>query len=201
MYSIKPLRISLPTDDRWDEISDFTIGPRGAPWQYLAHKIQRAAGLVAADVSPVELRRQGLEQAVTTGSTADYGRLVRVEEIDGDYVDNHWPDAVAGQIYRKTAVSSWNSNGAAPADPEGIWSGWSKQNNSGANDWSDVMNFSRVWQTTAAPHFTSPPCLPPSRSRRSCPRRARRRASASRSASFSPASTAASTSAPSPRRP
>ena len=63
------------------------------------------AGLVAADVSPVELRRQGLEQAVTTGSTADYGRLVRVEEIDGDYVDNHWPDAVAGQIYRKTAVS------------------------------------------------------------------------------------------------
>ncbi len=154
MYSIKPLRISLPTDDRWDEISDFTIGPRGAPWQYLAHKIQRAAGLVAADVSPVELRRQGLEQAVTTGSTADYGRLVRVEEIDGDYVDNHWPDAVAGQIYRKTAVSSWNSNGAAPADPEGIWSGWSKQNNSGANDWSDVMNFSRVWQTTAAPHFT-----------------------------------------------
>lgn len=154
MYTIKPLRISLPTDDRWDDISDFTIGPRSAPWQYLAHKIQRAAGLVAADVSPVELRRQGVEQAVLTGSTADFGRLVRVEEIDGDYVDNHWPDAVSGQIYRKTAVTSWNSNGAAPTNPDAIWSGWSKQNNSGANDWSDVMNFSQVWQTTAAAHFT-----------------------------------------------
>lgn len=153
-YTIKPLRISMPTDDRWDGISDFTIGPRGAPWQYLAHKIQRAAGLVAADVSPVEVRRNGVEYAVTTGSTADYGKLVRVEEIDGDYVDNHWPDAVSGQIYRKTAVTSWASTGAAPSDPEGIWSGWSKQNNSAANDWSDVMRFSSVWQAACAPHFT-----------------------------------------------
>lgn len=153
-YSIKPLRISLPTDDRWDGVSDFLIGPRGAPWQYLAHKIQRAAGLVAADVSALEVRRQGVEYAVTTGSTADYGQLVRVEEINGDYVDNHWPDAVSGQIYRKTAVTSWASTGSAPADPEGIWGGWSKQNNSGANDWSDVRNFCTVWQAACAPHFT-----------------------------------------------
>lgn len=154
-YTIKPLRISMPTDDRWDDISDFNINPRGAPVAYLANRIQQAAGLVAADAIPVEVRRQGIEYTVSTGSTADYGRLLRVEEINGDYVDNHFPEAVSAQVYRKTSTSSWSyANTTAPSNPDTTWSGWSKQNKSGANDWSDVMNFSKVWQQVAASHFT-----------------------------------------------
>ncbi|WP_414660009.1 lamin tail domain-containing protein [Horticoccus sp. 23ND18S-11] len=153
-YTIKPLRISLPSDDRWDGISDFLINPRGAPVQFLAHRIQRAVGLVAADVAPLEVRRNGVEYAVTTSATADHGQLVRVEEINGDYLDHHFPLATSAQIYRKVAVSGWAHTAAAPANPDLTWSGWSKQNNSALNDWSDVMNFSKVWQDTAASHFT-----------------------------------------------
>ncbi|HEY1108247.1 MAG TPA: lamin tail domain-containing protein [Opitutaceae bacterium] len=152
-YTIKPLRISMPTDNRWDGISDFLINPRGAPVQLLAHRIQRAAGLVAADATPIEVRRQGVEYSVTTSATADHGQLVRVEEIDGDYLDNHFPLAAAAQIYRKVSISGWSSTATAPANPDLTWSGWSKQNNSAANDWSDVMNFSKVWQEVAAPYF------------------------------------------------
>lgn len=153
-YTIKPLRISLPTDNRWDGVSDFLINPRGAPVQFLAHRIQRAAGLVAADVAPLEVRRNGVEYTVSTGSTADYGQLVRVEEINGDYLDNHFPLAASAQIYRKVSVTNWSYTATAPANPDLTWSGWSKQNNSAANDWSDVMNFTKVWQDTAASHFT-----------------------------------------------
>lgn len=153
-YTIKPLRISMPTDNRWDGVSDFLINPRGAPVQLLAHRIQRAAGLVTADASPIEVRRQGVEYSVTTSATADHGQLVRVEELDGDYLDNHFPLAAAAQLYRKVSISGWSSVGAAPANPDLTWSGWSKQNNSAANDWSDVMNFSRLWQEVAAPYFT-----------------------------------------------
>lgn len=154
-YTIKPLRISLPTDNRWDGISDFLINPRGAPVQLLAHRIQRAAGLVAADAAAIEVRRNGVEYSVTTSATADHGQLVRVEEINGDYVDNHFPLAVDGQIYRKTSITGWAySSATAPANPDLTWSGWSKQNNSAVNDWSDVMNFSKVWMETAASHFT-----------------------------------------------
>ncbi|MBX7123461.1 MAG: lamin tail domain-containing protein [Opitutaceae bacterium] len=156
-YTIKPLRISLPNDSLWGDISDFTFGPRGAPWQYLAHKAIRAAGLVAADVLPVEVRRQGVEYTVPIGNAADYGKLVRVEEIDGDYLDNHWSTAVDGQIYRKTGISGWASTGTAPTNPDATWSGWSKQNNSGKNDWSDVMTFSQVWQAVSAPYFPGAP--------------------------------------------
>lgn len=154
-YTIKPLRISLPTDSRWGGISDFNLNPRGAPVAYLAQRLQQAAGLPSSDAIAVELRRQGIEYAVSSGSSADHGRILRVEEINGDFVDNHWPEAVEGQIYRKTSVSSWAyTSSTAASDPETTWSGWSKQSGSGANDWSDVMNFTKVWQDTAASHFT-----------------------------------------------
>lgn len=153
-YTLKPLRISMPNDDRWDGISDFLLNPRGSPVQFLAHRILRAAGLVAADTTPVKLRRQGLDASVNSGSAADYGYYVRVEEINSDYLERHWPGAVDGQIYRKTAVSSWAYSATAPTTPEGAWSGWSKESNHARNDWSDVMNFSKVWQDTAAPYFT-----------------------------------------------
>jgi len=152
-YTIKPLRISLPTDDRWDGISDFMINTRSAPLQHLAHRIQRAAGLIAADTTGIELRRQGIESTVSSGSAADFGQVVRVEEIDGDYVKHHWPEAVAGQIYRKTAVTSWASTGSAPATPDALWNGWSKQSRHALNDWSDVMTFCSTWQSVAHSHF------------------------------------------------
>jgi hypothetical protein len=154
-YTIKPLRISLPTDDRWDGISDFLINSRGAPVQFLAMRAQRAVGLVAADASPIEVRRNGVEYTVGSSNTADHGQLVRIEELNGDYLDNHFPLAASAQLYRKVAITSWASTGTAPANPDLTWSGWSKQSSSAANDWSDVMNFSKVWQDTAASHFTS----------------------------------------------
>ena len=154
-YTIKPLRISLKTDDRWNGISDFLINPRGAPVQFLSHRALRAVGIVAADAAAIEVRRNGVEYTVSTGSTADYGRLVRVEEINGDYLDNHFPSAVDAQIYRKVAITGWAySPTTAPTNPDTTWSGWSKQNNSAANNWSDVMNFSKVWSEVASSHFT-----------------------------------------------
>ncbi len=154
-YTIRPLRIHLPSDNKWDGIDTFLIGTRSAPLQYLAHAIQRAAGLVAANVTPIEVRRQGVEYTVSSGSTADYGKLVRVEAFDGDYLDNHFPDADDAQIYRKISVSSWSaSSTTAPSNPDSTWSGWSKENSKSANDWSDVINFSKVWQDLAASHFT-----------------------------------------------
>ncbi len=157
-YIIKPLRISLPNDDRWDGVSDFLINPRGAPVQLLAHRAQRAAGLLASDATPVEVRRNGIEYSVTastaTSNTADHGQLVRVEEINGDYLDNHFPLAASAQIYRKTVITSWAFTTPAPANPDLLWSGWSKQSDSAANNWTDAMNFSKTWQDTAAPYFT-----------------------------------------------
>lgn len=154
-HAIKPLRVHLPSDNKWDGVETFLIGTRGSAWQYLAHNMQRAAGLVAADVTPIEVRRQGVEASINSGSTADYGRLVRVETFNGDYADNHFPDADDAQVYRKVSLTNWSSSSTtAPSNPDNTWSGWSKENSKGANDWSDVINFSSSWQQLAAAHFT-----------------------------------------------
>ena len=153
-YTIKPLRVNFPHDDKWDGVSSFLIGPRGAPVQFLAHKLQRAAGLVAADAMPVEVRRQGVEYTVSSGSTADHGRLCRVEDFNSDYASNHFPGAISAQIYRKVAITNWSSLYTAPTTPDGTYSGWDKQTDAAANDWSDVVNFTTVWQNLAASHFT-----------------------------------------------
>lgn len=154
-YPIRPLRIHFPSDRKWNNVDTFRIGTQGAPWVYLAHTIQRAVGLAASNVSPIKLRRQGVEHTIHTGASADFGQLVRVESFDGDYLDNHFPDVPDAQIYHKAHGSDWSAASTTPPpSPDNTWSGWSKENNSQANDWNDVINFTTVWQELAANHFT-----------------------------------------------
>jgi hypothetical protein len=150
----KPLRISIPSDHRWDGISKFSLNPK-YPWvQFLGMRALQAAGLAAGDSVPVELRRNGVESVTGSGSNPDYGMWVRIEAIDGDYAGRHFPEAQDVQLYRKNAGSTkWASNFTTPAHPDGTYSGWSKQNQSGRNDWSDLVHFSTVWQSVAAPYF------------------------------------------------
>lgn len=151
----KPLRISFPGDDPWDGITDFSLNPK-FPWvQFLGMRVIQAAGLTAGDAVPVELRRNGIESATGSGTNPDYGMWVRIEAINGDYSNRHFPEAQDVQLYRKNAGTTfWSTNFTAPANPDGSYSGWTKQSQSGRNDWSDVQNFSTVWQSVCAPHFT-----------------------------------------------
>ena len=153
-YVIRPLRISMPTDDQWDGAHDFIINSKWSYIQLLAMRLQQAAGLPAHDSAPIEVRRQGIETTTTTQAAQDYGKLTRLEEIDGNFASKHWPLAVDAQVYRKPGSSYWQSTAAAPANPNTNWSGWSKQNHHSLNDWSDVIGFSTLWQNTAILHFT-----------------------------------------------
>ena len=154
-WTIRPARVSFPTDDLWDGVSDFNINSKYPYCQYLGMRCVQLAGLAGSDATPIEVRRNGVEYTVT-GTGADFGKLVRVEELNGDYIDNHWPDAPSGNLYRAETMNGtqWVSTGAAPATPNALWNGWSKENGSGENDWTDIINFSTVWQNTAASHFT-----------------------------------------------
>ena len=151
----KPLRISFPSDDLWDDISKFNLNPK-FPWvQFLAMRLFQAAGLPGSDTTPVELRRNGVEYVTGSGTDPDYGMWARVATVDGDLADRHWPDQPAVQIYRKRAgQTAWSSNFTAPATPDGSYSGWTKENQSSRNDWSDLIAFSELWQSVSAPYFT-----------------------------------------------
>jgi hypothetical protein len=153
-YQFKPLRLSIPNDDPLDAVTRFNLNPRSSYLQYLGMKCFQAAGLPASDVVPVELRRNGSEQTTSSGTTPDYGRWVRMEELGGEMVDNHWPEANSGNIYKKGRPDQyWRSTASAPSDPDNLLDGWSKQNNSSNNDWSDLTGFFTAIQSISEPHF------------------------------------------------
>ncbi len=135
-YTYRPIRVSFPTDDRWDGASDFALNPK-FPWnQFIGMRLLQAAGLAGGDASPVELRLNGVERTVS-GTSGDYGRWARIEDIGGDYVEKHWPAASGGQVYRAEGMSSyWPSTGAAPTNPDTLWNGWSKQSAHALNAWT-----------------------------------------------------------------
>lgn len=162
-YTFKPLRVSIPNDDQWDGITDFAMNPKASHVQFLGMRLFQAAGLPADNAMPIELRRNGVESTTSGGSTPDFGKWVRIEQNDGGYVDNHFPLAPGGNIYKKIDDGSalnyyWRSTGGAtPTTPDSLYDGYSKETNGSENDWTDLTTFFTAWQTAAQPHFPGAP--------------------------------------------
>ncbi|MDB6154397.1 MAG: hypothetical protein JWL90_2850, partial [Chthoniobacteraceae bacterium] len=170
-YQFRPLRITAPNDDPLSDGSvKFNLNPKAAPLQYLGQRTMQVMGLAASDAIPVEVRRNGVEFTTSTGSTPDYGKWTRVEAEDGAFASNHFSSSDGGNLYKKIDNGLqtnyyWRSAGyTEPTTPDSSPDGWSKSNNSSANDWSDLTHFFSVWQTAAAPHFPAAPATDVSQS-------------------------------------
>ncbi len=163
-YQFRPLRISLPNEDKWNGVTDFPLNPKASFLQFFGMRLFQAAGLVADDAIPIELRRNGMESTTSNGSTPDYGKWVRAEQIGGDYVNNHYRTEAnaGGDVFKKIDNGGgdnfyWASDFVPPTNPDEEVAGWTKQNNSAANDWTALTHFFNTWQTAAAPHFPGSP--------------------------------------------
>ena len=159
-YQFKPLRISWPSDNLWDGVSQFNCNPKASFLQYVGMKVWQSTGVAAPDGYPVELRRNGVEYTTSSGSTPDFGKWVRLETVGSDFLKGHFPGASSGNLYsirRDTGEFYWRSGTPAPSDPNLEIDDWSKQNHGDANDWTDVTSFFTTWQTAAATHFPGAP--------------------------------------------
>ena len=155
-YQFKPLRVSIVGDDPWDGMTAFNLNPKASYLQFMGMRLLQESGVRAPDSIPVRPRRNGVEYTTANGTTPDYGRWVREEDINGDFVSAHFPEAKGGGIYKKIRPDRyWRNVVAPPANADGSIDGWLKQNNSAANDWSDLTGFFATAQAVAAPHFSS----------------------------------------------
>ena len=158
-YQFKPLRVSLPADDPWNNETTFNLNPRSAYLQFLGMRMFQLAGVRAPNSIPVKPRRNGVEYTTSTGSTPDYGYWAREEDLGGDLIANHFPENKDGSLYKKGRPDRFwrNSGWTVPNTPDGTLDGWSKQNNSGANDWTDLTGFFATVQSAATAHFPGAP--------------------------------------------
>ncbi len=154
-YQFRPLRITIPGDD--DKVNGnhvFNFGPRSSYLQYLGMRLFQAAGLRAPDAIPIEYRRNGVESTTSTNNTSDYGKWAKIEDVGREFVNNHWPLADSGNVYKKGRNDwFWRATQTAPTDPDGSLDGFTKQNNSSVNDWSDLTSFFTTWMGATSPHF------------------------------------------------
>ncbi len=155
-YKFKPMRLSLPVNEPLYGLTGINLNPKNSFSQYFGNRLGSLVGLRMPHVIPVELRRNGVEYTdvnTNSGATPDFGMWVMIEDYNGEWVDNHFPAATGGNIYKNSNSNRYWQTLVAPGNPNTVVNGWSKQNNGSTNDWSDLAAFGAAWQANAAPHF------------------------------------------------
>jgi hypothetical protein len=137
-------RVNFRHDDPWKEITAININSKYTYLQVAGSAIFRKAGLLAPEASPVEVRVNGANLALTDPSRM-YGAYNYLEVYDSDWAENHVPDDDGGNIYKAAhwpATATLDYLGTNPADYENA--GYTKLTNQSENDWTDLFDLTNV---------------------------------------------------------
>lgn len=136
-----PMRVALPHDTPWHGAVRLNLNTYFSWLQMLGMRVYEDSGFRSPEAIPVKVRLQGQDHF--QGGEMDYGMAVHLQPLDGNYIEQHFPEDKGGNLYKKIRPDNdW-------AYREGNYSfypndGWSKQTNASANDWTDLDNFLRV---------------------------------------------------------
>jgi spore coat protein CotH len=139
-FNIKSYRINFHSDEPWQDVTALNLNARSVFSQVSGSAIFTAAGLPAPDASLAQVRVNGV-------NLAGAGSYAQLEAINGEFVDEHFPDDSEGNLYRKrrppnNADTKWAYRNGNVA--QYLNDAWTKETNSGANDWTDLNEFLRV---------------------------------------------------------
>ena len=141
-----PMRVSLPRDNDWNDMTRMNLNTRFSYLQFLGMKLFQASGIEAPDTYRVQVRING--GGITRGDQFDYGSVVHVQPLSGEFIEDKFPNDDDGNLYKKVRPDRefrWRDG-----DINGYESdGWSKQTNGSRNDWTDLDEMLRVVNNTS----------------------------------------------------
>jgi hypothetical protein len=133
------LRVNIPSDRRWKSVSQINLNTQFTHSQMAGYALASRAGLPTESARAVQVRINGVNQA--SSGSPQYGSYVATEPVNGDFVDAHYPLDNDGNVYRASSGSHSATLAYLGNNINSyISSGYSKQNNSGENDWTDLIN-------------------------------------------------------------
>jgi hypothetical protein len=140
-------RVNFPNDTRWHGRRAIALNTQFTHVQVVGATVFQHAGLPLADSRPVQVRVNNVNRA--NAGASQYGSYALNEELDGEFAENHFPDDDAGNVYRGVrdqgiADLSWRSPGTKGAYVNSYF----KQNNTSADDWSDLIHLTEVLSLT-----------------------------------------------------
>jgi hypothetical protein len=141
-------RINIPSDKPYNDRTALNFNSQVVYSQIIGSAVHRMAGNAAGEAAGVELRVNGAELL---------GIYALVEEKDGDFAENHFPDDPQGNIYSAfrldptfTPEAELQYLGANGADYAALYP---KGSNNELNDYSDLINLTNVLNNASAATF------------------------------------------------
>ncbi|MGI8604157.1 MAG: lamin tail domain-containing protein [Verrucomicrobiales bacterium] len=151
----QPVRVSIPDDQPLEGETSLNLNTVYTWNQYIAYKLMEASGLPSPTVKRVQVRFNGVNRDTGLGRLA--GFYIHVQPLDGNWAQQHLPNDPDGNVYKKAAPSQINYNWAYRNGNFARYQldGWEKESNQSAQDFSDIDNLLRIFNTQA----TSPTFL------------------------------------------
>jgi hypothetical protein len=147
-------------------VSNYRVNfTNAAPWHHQAHvnlnaiysasdvagaALATRAGLPGQWATPVQVRVNNQNLATPGGTDGMYGAYSYVEAEDNAFVDSHFPADNQGNYYRAVDPNKV-ANLSYTTDPATLQRLYPKQTNVEANDYSDLINLMKVFNTSFTP--------------------------------------------------
>ncbi len=136
-----PMRVALPRDNEWNNMTRMNLNTKFTYLQFLGMKLFQASDMRAPDTYRVEVRINGGN--IARGDGFDYGSMVHVQPLSGEFIDDKFATDDGGNLYKKVRPDRefrWRDGNVGDYESDG----WSKQTNGSENDWSDLDEMLRV---------------------------------------------------------
>ncbi|MHC4368021.1 MAG: lamin tail domain-containing protein, partial [Planctomycetota bacterium] len=142
--------VNFRHDNLWKGVSALNLNNKYPHLELMGSVLLQNAGLPAADVTIVQLRVNGQNQAASDYGRS-YGAYAAIEVLDSDWAQNHFPDDAAGNLYRCTyhddgvhsrtyADLDYKESPGQIPDPNNYRDNYPKKTNISQDDWSDLFN-------------------------------------------------------------
>jgi hypothetical protein len=146
--SPQSFRIQFRQDDRWRDVTALNLNSQYSYAQILGSALYRRAGLPTQAARPVRVALNGLDQA--SPGRPSFGFYAGNEVLNSDFAERMFPLDSSGNIYRGQRVTSAGANLAFLGEsPDPYRANYFKQTNTGADDWTDLIELTRVLSLSA----------------------------------------------------
>jgi len=132
-------RVDISDDNPWHGVTQFNLNSQYTHSQIMGYALANRAGVNTESAHIVQLRINAANPA--GAGSPQYGSYIALEAVNSDMVKAHFPLDSGGNIYRSSS-----GNHAAGLGYLGnnfssyVSAGYSKQNNSSDNDWTDLIH-------------------------------------------------------------
>ena len=160
--------VSMRADDLWKDRPALQLNCRYPHSQVLASNVFALGGIAEQQARPVRLIMNGVSLAET--GVPMYGSYARIETLNGEWVNRHFPGDKAGNMYRVDDHAP-NSVGVIPGDlgsgefrfegtnPLAYADTYQKRTNEDLDDWSDLIELCEVISAPATGGTAAQPAI------------------------------------------